>query len=82
MPLTIIKENYPLIARVYIGGYYTLIYDNEVLIGMDSSALIKLLHRETKGKINTLPVITFHTWLGRYDYITSSSVKMYTFRLK
>ena len=40
MPLTIIKENYPLFARVTLVDTRHLIYDNEVLIGMDSSALI------------------------------------------
>ena len=40
MPLTKIKENYPLIARVALVDIKHLIYDNEVLIGMDSSALI------------------------------------------
>ena len=40
MPLTKIKENYPLIARVTLVDIKHLIYDNEVLIGKDSSALI------------------------------------------
>ena len=40
MLLTIIKENYPLIARVTLVDIKHLIYDNEVLTGMDSSVLI------------------------------------------
>ena len=35
-----IKENYPLIACVTLVDIKHLIYDNEVLIGKDSSALI------------------------------------------
>ena len=61
MHLTIIKENYPLIARVKLVDIKGLIYDNDVFIGMDSSALIQLLHTQTKGKTNTLPIVTFHT---------------------
>ena len=37
MHLTIIKENHPLIACVTLADIKHLIYDNEVLIGMDSS---------------------------------------------
>ena len=38
MRLTIIKENHPLIACVTLVDIKHLIYDNEVLTGMDSSA--------------------------------------------
>ena len=39
MHLTQIKENYPLIAPVTLVDIKHLIYDNEVLTMMDSSAL-------------------------------------------
>ena len=61
MHLTQIKKNYPLISHLTLVDIKQLIYDNEVLTGMDSSVLIKLLHIEAKAKINTLPVITLHT---------------------
>ena len=40
MHLTQIKENYPLIAYVTLVDIKHLIYDNEVLTGMDSSVHI------------------------------------------
>ena len=40
MHRTMIKENHPLIACVTLVDIKHLIYDNEVLIGMDSSAPI------------------------------------------
>ena len=40
MHLPIIKENYPLIAYVTLVDIRHLIYDNEVVLGMDSSALM------------------------------------------
>ena len=40
MHLTQIKENYPLIANVTLVDIKHLIYDNEVLTGIDSSVLI------------------------------------------
>ena len=40
MHLTQIKENYPLFANVTFLDIKHLIYDNEVLTGMDSSVLI------------------------------------------
>ena len=61
MHLTIIKENYPLIACVTLVDIRHLINGNEVLIGMESSALMQMFNTQTKRKINTLPVITFHT---------------------
>ena len=61
MHLTQIKENCLLISHVTLVDIKHLIYDNEVLTGVDSSVLIQLLHIEAKAKINTLPVITLHT---------------------
>ena len=61
MHLTQIKENYPVISHVTLLDIKHLIYDNEVLTGMDSNILIYLLHIEAKAKINTLPGTTLHT---------------------
>ena len=55
MHLIIIKENYPLIACVTLVDITHLIYDNEVLIGMDSSGLCKCLtHRPREKSIHCL----------------------------
>ena len=40
MPLTQIKENYPLIAHITLVDIKHLIYDNKALSRMDSSVLI------------------------------------------
>ena len=67
MHLTQIKENYPLIAHVTLVDIKHLIYDNEVLTGMDSSVYLTVTHR-SQGK-NQYYLLSHYTRLEWVDKI-------------